>query len=145
MWLNGFNQITKGLLKKHVLLRNSVSLLIVLVLSVILVANLRNTVSKLIFESSTRQILAKNIKDFPGAGLADVQFTHDKTNTIVRAIVRGPKELTPEEVRKIEGDLPAPPFNNILELRVRFVPTTVITKDGILYTDNDQMTKDTGQ
>jgi uncharacterized hydrophobic protein (TIGR00271 family) len=145
MWLNGFNQITKNLVRKHVLLRNSVSIVIVLGLSVILVANLRNTVSKLIFESSTRQIIAKDIQNFPGAGLADVQFTHDSTNTIVRAIVRGPKEMTPAEVKKMEGDLPAPPFNNTLELRVRFVPTTVITKDGILYTDNDPMTLDANQ
>lgn len=145
MWLNGFNQITKNLVRKHVLLRNSVSIVIVLGLSVILVANLRNTVSKLIFESSTRQILAKDIQNFPGAGLADVQFTHDKTNTIVRAIVRGPNQLTPTDVQKIEGDLPVPPYNSTLELRVRFVPTTVITKNGILYNDDEPQTQDLSQ
>lgn len=145
MWANGFNKLTKGLVTNHVLLRNSVSIVIVLGLSVILVANLRDSVAKIIFESSSRNILAKDIRAFPGTAVADVQFSHDNQQTIVRAIVRGPKELAPTDVKKMESDLPVPPYKNSLELRVRFVPTTVITKDGYLFTDNAPVAKDTNQ
>lgn len=145
MWLNGFNQVTKGLVKNHVLLRNVVSIVIVLGLSVILVANLRSTVNKLLFEAGSRKIFSKEIRNIPGAAVADVKFSHENNETIVRAVVRGPKEIKPEEVKVIEGDLPTPPDGNSLELRIRFVPTTVITKNGTLFTDNDPLTADPNQ
>lgn len=142
MWFNGFHQITSNLIgqrKNRVLLRNSISVIILVGLSVILVANLRTVVGKLIFEANTRQVITQELKAFPGSHLAEVRFNQADDKEIVRAVVRGPHEFTSEQVRIIEEHLPTFTNGKTVELRLRFVPTTVLTKDGILYAPDDAL------
>jgi hypothetical protein len=49
--------------------------------------------------------------------------------------VRGPSPPLPGQVAQIEEKLPQPPDKTSLELRVRFVTTSIINRDGALYKD----------
>jgi hypothetical protein len=54
---------------------------------------------------------------------------------IIRAIVRGPEQPSAEQVAALEAKLPTPPDRKKVELRIRFVHTTIIDRNGPLNED----------
>ncbi len=139
MWLNGFHRITRRLSSEHsIFFRNAVSILILLFLSGTLLTNLRDVVSKLLFEANTRRTLQQELKQYPGAHLAEVRFGADGEKTIVRAVVRGPQPFSPEQVGVMEAKLPSPPNETLRELRLRYVHTTVVNRNGQLFSSEEE-------
>jgi len=136
-WLAGFRRITHaaGLQMSTFIKRNTVSIMILLILAVTLAFNLHHTISKQLFETSVRGVLKQIISVSPLNYLEEVRFEKISDTTIVRAVVRGPSQPSINEVRKMEKELPHPPDGSTIELRIRFVNTTIINRDGILRTD----------
>jgi hypothetical protein len=122
--------------------RYSVSVIMLTALAVILFGNLRQVITDQTFRTQTYTIVQTQIQDIPGVFLEEVRYdtTTPKTE-IVRAVVRGPHELTPEQVAAITARLPTPPNGLVMDFRVRFVQTTVITGNGYLYNDSADIIK----
>jgi uncharacterized hydrophobic protein (TIGR00271 family) len=137
LWLSGLHKVAQvsgqsivGFLK-----RNAVSLMILGLLTLILSVNLQQVISRQLFETSVRGILRQEISSSPGSYLAEVRFETTTDTTIVRAVVRGPNPPASAQVAAMEARLPPPPDGTAIELRIRFVQTTTINRDGLLFTD----------
>jgi uncharacterized hydrophobic protein (TIGR00271 family) len=137
LWLSGFRRFTRrgGLGVLEFMRRNAVSLVILIVLAIILTLNFQHVVSKTLFEATVRGTLRQEIQAFDGNYLAEVRFETTSDTTIVRAVARGPGAPSADQVAAMEAGLPSPPGGTRLELRVRFIETTIITRNGILYND----------
>jgi hypothetical protein len=55
----------------------------------------------------------------------------------VRALVRGPTTFSAQQVAKMESELPPAPGQTRSELRVRYVHTTLMSKEGPLFSLDD--------
>lgn len=137
LWVNGIQNanIMKAVELKKFLRLNLVSIFILIVLGSILSSNLHQVLITQSFEDSTREILEKEISSSSGSYLADTRFEKTSNVTIVRAVIRGHNPPSAEQVGIMENSLPAPPDGTKIELRIRFVETTIITKNGLLYSD----------
>jgi len=141
-WVTGFRRIASfsGLSLLTFLKRNVVSIVILLGLGFMLTNSLHETVTRQLFETSTRFTMKQDIDTSVGSHLADVRFETipgkaTPGTTIVRALVRGPQPPTAAQVAAMEAKLPSPPGKTAIELRIRFVETSVINRDGPLYKD----------
>ena len=121
----------------RVFLRNLVSLVLLVSLAAILGISTHRTAARLLFEAKARKLLELAVQDHPGAYLAEVRFARGKPGTIVRAVVRSPRAFSPQEVAAMEQRLPQSPDGSKVELRVRHVPTDVMTGQGPLF-DNEE-------
>jgi uncharacterized membrane protein len=142
LWLTGFRRLsqTSGLSLLTFLRRNAVSLGILVLLSVVLTTSLHRAIAQQLFETAARTTLGQVIDRSAGSHLADVRFetVSDEAGpgtTIVRAVVRGPLPPSASQVAAMEAQLPSPPDGTALELRIRFLETTVINRNGELYKD----------
>ena len=142
LWLTGFRRLshTAGLSLFTFLRRNAVSLGILLFLSILLTASLHRAIAQQLFETAVRTTLRQVVDHSAGSHLAEVRFDTVPSSggpgtTIVRAVVRGPAPPSASQVGTMEAQLPAAPDGTALELRVRFVETTVINRDGRLHKD----------
>jgi len=144
LWLTGFRRVTQpaGLALSTFLRRNLVSAGILAVLAVLLATNLQHVIAKQLFEARVRGTLRQAINASVGSYLADVRFETAKPTTIVRAVVRGPTPPSADQVAAFESRLPSPPDHTTIALRIRFVHTTTITRDGSLYEDMELGTKE---
>jgi uncharacterized hydrophobic protein (TIGR00271 family) len=138
LWLIGFRRIsrTSGLSLLAFAEGNAVSIVILLALAVVFTTSLHRVVARQLYEASTRSTLQKEIESSLGSHLVVVQF--DKTvpgKDIVRAVVRGPHPPSAAQVAALEAKLPIPPDRTIVGLRIRFVQTAIIDRDGPLYGD----------
>jgi hypothetical protein len=69
----------------------------------------------------------------------EVRVEQAPTGTnIIRAVVRGPVPPAAAEVAMIEDGLPAAPHGRQSALRIRFVHTTVVDRNGLVYRDAEQ-------
>jgi uncharacterized membrane protein len=114
---------------------NMISKGILLLLFGVLFANLRTLVGSALFEASVTQDLRQGLTEYPGTFLADVRISrrHKSDATLVRAVVRGPRELNAEDVGKLEDRLPRPNDGTHLELRLRQIHASVMTRKGPLF------------
>ncbi len=137
LWLTGFRRITQtaGLALPLFLRRNLVSAGILVVLAVFLATNLQRAIAKQLFETHVRGTLRQAIDTSPGSHLVEVRYTTTRRTTIVRAVVRGPQPPSVEQVAALAVQLPPPPDRTKIDLRIRFVHTTIITGAGSLYDD----------
>jgi uncharacterized hydrophobic protein (TIGR00271 family) len=137
LWLMGFRRFTQtsGLALVTFLRRNLVSVAILAALAFLLATNLQQVIAKQLFEIRVRGTLRQAVNASAGSYLADVRFATTKTTTIVRAVVRGPNPPSADQVAALEARLPPPPDHTRIALRIRFVDTTIITRDGSLYDD----------
>jgi len=138
LWLIGFRRIsrTSGLSFLAFAKGNAFSIVILLALAVMFTTSLQRAVARQLYETSTRFTLKKEIKSTLGNHLVEVRF--DKTvpgKDIVRAVVRGPHPPSAVQVAALEAKLPIPPGRTIVGLRIRFVQTAIIDRDGPLYGD----------
>lgn len=139
LWFTGFRSIshTKGLSAVAFLKANSVSIIILAILAVVLTNSMHVAISKKLFETSTKYALQQECITSEGCYLADVRFDESKNKqTIVIAVVRGPNPPTAERIAAVEKKLPSHPRGNPIELRVRYVPTTTISRAGVLFDDD---------
>lgn len=116
--------------------RNSLSITIIIILAILLTNNLHTVVSKQVFESSTNSILEKHISEIDGNYLAETRFDKISNKTVVIAVIRGPKNLTMEEIANLETKLPRSPDNSEVHLRIRYVNTFTLDKYGIIYKES---------
>ncbi len=117
--------------------RNLLSILTLLVLGVVFSANLRHVVIEETYKVKTHAILAAEVRKVEGDYLADIRYQNSPGVLIVRAVVRGPHQLTPEQVAAIQGKMLPSPSGLATDFRVRFVKATVITSHGLLFTDSE--------
>jgi uncharacterized hydrophobic protein (TIGR00271 family) len=136
-WLAGFRRITRfrGVPLLTFVTRELVSMVVLAVLAVVLTRNLQRVISTEVFQTSVHGVLAQEIDASLGSYLVEVRFDTTQGTTIVRAVVRGPNPPSPKQVGAIEDKLPRPPDRTALDLRIRFVPTTIVDRNGILYKD----------
>jgi uncharacterized membrane protein len=139
LWLKGFRRVSAvaGLNVVMFLQRNLISVLILAVLAVVLTGNLRSAVTREVFQSAVRHALREAMAKSPGSHLADVRMEAGEKATIIRAVMRGPRQPTIEDVAAFAAALPRDPDNSKLELRVRFVQTVTVTPRGILFADTE--------
>ena len=137
LWLSGFHRIVPvaGSGFTSFLRSNMISLVVLILLTIVMTANLRHDVQTQVFENRVRETLQGAIDKTAGRYLSEVRFAAGEKGTIIRAIVRGPKAPTPGEVATLATSLPAAPDGKPLDLRVRFVFTQTITPTGLLYQD----------
>ncbi len=137
LWFTGFCGVTHFGENNswNFLKRNIISLSILAVLALTLTTNLQKVVLKQTYENKVRQVLSQEIESLRGNHLAEVRFETKSKNSLIRAVVRGPNRFTANQVGGMEVKLPQPPNGDKNELRVRFVQTMILNRDGSLYDD----------
>lgn len=140
LWMSGYRKLAKiesqGFLE--FLRRDLLDLTFLGLLAVALTVNLQHAVSKALFETQVRSILRRQIEFNEGLYLAEVRFEIQKNTTLVRALVRGPKAPSTEQIAAMQASLPVHPDGGSLELRIRFVHIEILTAEGALkYRDTD--------
>lgn len=139
MWFTGVRRVATeraaGLLT--FLRRNFVSAVILALLCVALADNLHRMISRQSYENGVRRVVAEAMERVDGNHLVEVRFEPTPRKIIVRAVVRGPHAPAPDDVRAIEDRLPRATEGVANELRIRFVETIVIGRDGRLF-DTDR-------
>ena len=139
MWFTGFRRLASKYEQAELetfLNNNSVSLLILAILAISLTSNLHNVVSKQLYENRVRKILLKEIETSANHyDLALVKFEEMENKEIVRATVTGIKPLSAAQVKEIETKLPPLSSGTTNELRIRFVQTTIINREGEVNND----------
>lgn len=137
LWLTGFRRVTRtsGQPVTKFLKQNLLSIVILLVLGISLSVNSRHTISKQLFETTTRFTLQREINASLASHLAGIRFEKVAGNTIVRALVRGPNPPSATQVAAMEELLPSPPDGTTVTLRIRFIELMIIDRDGLLHTD----------
>ncbi len=136
LWCHGYQDVLRRRNRTpSVLAGDAVSVAVLLALAVVLGLNLHHLTRQLLFEATTRARLAQALGAVPGSYLAEVRISREPAATIVRAVVRGPQAVTADQVGAMETQLPPPLDGTRLELRIRYVYATVLTRKGPLYTD----------
>jgi len=142
MWMGGFRGSLQATHISEWLKRNLLSALVVGALAVVLAIQLRRVVGEQLYETTVRTALTAAAAIHKGAYLTDVRVQTAGGRALVVAVYRTPTPFTPEEVSAIEPRIPAIPGTNGLELRIRSVPVTVVSRAGYIFssdgTDHDQ-------
>ena len=141
MWLGGYRGAAQNV-RGSGLKRNLISVVLLVILSVVLGTALREVIAKQIYEASVRRILNTASTTHKGAYLTDVRFEQAGTTAIVVAVYRTPSPFTPQETGNIEPRLPVPHGTTSLELRIRSVPISVVSRYGYLDSSGDLTDKE---
>ena len=137
-FLSGFREIAKRrMLDRAAFIENGVSIGALLILGVLLTANLHSAVAKELYESAVRSTLKAALLKYPGSYLADLRFSRDADATTIRATVRGPEALTPQQVANMESGVPTTPRHTRSVLLIRYIHTVVMSAKGQLYSAED--------
>lgn len=135
LWISGFRRGVPG--DENAILafakRDAISLAMLLGLALALANNLHLLLKRETYEAETKSTIARALADLPGDYLAEVRFGSEKGTAVVDAVVRGPAAPTPTQVAAIESQLPAALDDAKPQLRIRFVETTTIGRDGPIY------------
>ncbi len=138
-WVGGFRRLTategRGILA--FLRRDSLGLAVVCGLAILLGFRLHAAISQSLFEGRVHALLRQRFDATPGFHLVDVRFAQEAGATVVRAVVRGPKLVSAEDVAAAQTELPAPPGGTRLQLRVRFIGTVIMTPQGPILSDSE--------
>lgn len=135
MWASGIARLRWGKL----LAPKIIGIGVLLPLAGFLVANLRTLVGAALFEACVSQDIKLGLADYPGTFVADLRVSRRAgTNvTIVQAVLRGPRELSAGETGRLEDRLPHSSDGSRLELRLRQIHTSVMTRTGPLYSSGE--------
>lgn len=136
-FLSGFQNVAKRKSLDRVVLEDSVSIGLLLILGVFLTISLHRTVAKQLYESAVRGTLKSELLKYPGAYLTDVRFSRNGDGNIIRAIVRGPEPFSAQQVAQMQSTLPTRPGHMPTTLLVRYVHTTVMSAKGPRYSPED--------
>ena len=132
LWLMGFRRVSSvaGIQFGTFLKRSAVSLILLAGLALVLVSNLQRLISTEVFKSSVERTLTQKVNASPGSHLVEVRFDQAGQTTIALAVVRGPHAPTAQEIAELESKLPLTPAGTKAELRVRFVETMILNRNG---------------
>lgn len=145
LWIFGYHRLTEHAQdRESVIVGNAISLVLLAVLAVVLGLNLRQSVAKQTFETTTRACVDQGLAAIPGAYLADVRFHYQPDSTVVTAVVRTPFSFTPDQVATIQGTLPKY-RRKPSELHVRSVLTKEATSQGYLHEPSRETTIGTSE
>jgi uncharacterized hydrophobic protein (TIGR00271 family) len=130
-WVAGYSK-TAGFWSAgyRALVRNLVSVVLLLMLAAVLGVSGNRAVRNLLFEAKVRNTLHEQLNAYPGSYLADVRFGKVHDETVVSAVIRIPSHLTAQDVGAMERQLPAAPDGSRIALRVRRVGVEVMTSKG---------------
>ena len=81
--------------------------------------------------------MTKEINAIDGGYVRQVRFNEENGKLIIRAVMRGPYEPDKNKVAQMETTIEPNYLKIPNELRIRFVKTEVITKEGKIFTDPD--------
>ena len=143
LFASGFHRVN-GVSNRSVfkfLKNNIVTIAILAVLAVILINSMHEVISKKIYESSIRNALEKECAQYNACYLADIRIDEGPNKVIIYGIVRGKNVPTAEQVATLEKSLPPHPKKKPVELRARYVPTTTINRDGVMFEDTGEKTQ----
>jgi uncharacterized hydrophobic protein (TIGR00271 family) len=133
-WVAGFSNTTRLWAAGYrALVRNSVSMALLIALAIVLGISTHRGVQNLLFETKTRDILQQNIDRFPGANLSEVRFERTNKGPVVRAVVRSPSHFSAGDVAALERQLPSAPDGKTVSLRVRRVGVEEMTPGGPVF------------
>lgn len=110
-------------------------IVIMVILAGILTINLQRVIDRQLYETTIRLTLKQASNALAGSHVAEVRFETTEKTLIIRAVVRGPSPPSVAQVAALEAQLPTPPDGKQVELRIRFVETTILNRDGRLFTD----------
>ncbi len=141
LWFSGFRRLTNayGLSLLTFLKRNAASIVVLAFLAVVLTGSLHRLIARQVYEANTRLILQKSAAFTENDHLVETRFQNVGEKTIVRAVVRGSTMPTAEQIAAIERKMPRPPDGSEVELRVRFVETKIVNRDGLMVNDQEDM------
>lgn len=140
-WLSGFRKISqsKGLSFFSFIKSNLISIAILCVLAVILTQKVQEILARKVFETKTESILQAKINS-ESSYLLPIRFIEtDNTVCIVLGGMVAPAPPTAEQVAMLEKELPPHPDGKSLELRLRYAETTVIGRNGRLFSNTGFM------
>ena len=133
-WIAGFSNTTRLWSAGYrALVRNSVSIVLLITLAVLLGVATHRSVQNRLFEAKVREILQERIDRLPGANLNEVRFERTNNETLVRALVRSPSHFSGSDVAVLERGLPAAPDGTTVSLHVRRVGVEEMTRNGPVF------------
>ncbi len=138
LWLSGFRpHLPRQASAVLAFIRHNAPGLVLLgILAVVLGLSLHRMVDRSLYESALRTTLQRQIDASAGSHLVEVRLEENRQGTnLVRAVVRGPVPPTAAQVAVMEDALPASPRHGPVELRIRFVHTTILNRHGELFHD----------
>jgi uncharacterized hydrophobic protein (TIGR00271 family) len=132
LWLRGINSRILPLDKSiiYFIKTNLIGLCIITGLGLLLTFNLTYVVKKLIFENITRNLLIQQINKTPYDYLSEIRYNNEDGKLVIRAVVTGTEPPDSTEVGLMENKIPSNYLGLPNELRVRFIKTEIITKQG---------------
>ncbi len=132
LWLKGISSRILPLNKSiiYFIRTNLIGLFIITGLGVLLTLNLASVVKKLVFENITRNLLTKQVNETPGNFLSEVRFNKENGKLVIRAVVTGTEPPNSIQVGLMENKIPANYLGLPNKLRIRFMKTEVITREG---------------
>lgn len=135
MWISGLRSRTVS----RMLLPNLISISVLAILVFILGDNLKVMVGDALFEADVTKIINQEMLAYPGTFVDEICIDHHEVpgKTIVRAVLRGPQELSAQQVSVLEDKLPQPSDGTRVELRCREILTTVMTRNGPLFSADE--------
>jgi uncharacterized hydrophobic protein (TIGR00271 family) len=143
-WISGYRRLTEvgaeGLLV--FLRRNVFGLALVGGLAVMLGVQLDRAISRSLFESKVEAVLRQHLNPAAGFHVVDLRLADQGETTIVRAVVRGPEMPSARDVADAQSDLPAAPNGAKPQLRLRFIQVVIMTPQGPLVGDDDDLEGD---
>jgi uncharacterized hydrophobic protein (TIGR00271 family) len=135
MWTMGLRKKTN----EHLIIPNILTMSILLMLGITLSLNLIDLIRRNAFEGNIKTSLEQSISNYPGNYLAEFRISEEKSDIIVRAVIRGPNALTFKQVGKMEDELINIDGDKSVRLIVRYIPILVLTRDGQLFTKEDEL------
>jgi uncharacterized hydrophobic protein (TIGR00271 family) len=132
LWLKGISSKILPLNKSiiYFIRTNLIGLCIIAGLGALLTFNLASVAKKLIFENITRNLLTEKVNETPGNFLSEVRYNKENGKLVIRAVVTGTELPNSTQVELMENKIPANYLGIPNELRIRFLKTEVITKEG---------------
>ena len=132
LWLKGVSSRNLPLNKSivHFFKTNLIGLCTMIGLGLLLFFNLSFVVKKIIFENITRNLLTEQVDEIPGNYLSEVRYIKEDGRLIIRAEVTGTERPDSVWVGLMESKIPDNYLDMPNELRIRFVKTEIITREG---------------
>lgn len=136
LWLTGYRRVRRTSEQPLLVFvkGNAISMAILVSLAAVFTTSMHRVVTRQLYESSVRFMLQEAIRDSLGSHLVAVQFDEKVPGkNIIRAVMRGPNPPSAQQVAALEDKLTIAPGHKTGELRIRFVQTTIINRNGPLY------------
>jgi uncharacterized hydrophobic protein (TIGR00271 family) len=136
-WIAGFRKIShaKGLSFLGFVKSNLVSIVILCVLAVILTQKVQEILARKVFETKTESILQTKINSSSSYLIPPIRFIEsDKKVCTVAAGMVAPSPPTAEQVAALEKELPPHPEGKLVQLRLRYAETILMSSKGRLFT-----------